>query len=457
MNAKQHFVSLFLIMAFVISFFDSAMAQASNDQCAGAIELSVGDGNCSPEPYSISGATSSGQTECGDAAFNDVWFEITVNTGNFTLSFGNADVAQFNFSLFDFCGGTQVYCQQAAPFNSYQIELSSSGTYKLRISWQNPVGVTVENIELCAWQLSCDIDVSVVPAHTTCGQDNGAAMAEVSGGNDDYTYLWSNGATTGDISGLAAGIYSVTVSDATGCSASASVEINDSESAAVTTIVTDASCGLDNGSVSAYASGESIDSYEWSNGGNTQTITDLQPGDYTVTVTYGNGCVVTATDIVAAIPFDAMELDFAKRDTVLTVKVTGGTKPYTYLWDTGETTETIPILKKGTTTYTVTVTDAAGCIIEGWIEFTVSTKEVNADFPVRVYPNPSNDKMTVLIPYTNTASELMIYDLQGKPVLQRSIQPLQKATLDISGFPQGNYLLQVRNSERISQTLIVRI
>ena len=108
--------------------------------------------------------------------------------------------------------------------------------------------------------------------------------------------------------------------------------------------------------------------YAWDNGETTATATTLSGGTHSVTVTDANGCVSIASGI--SIDEPALLTSSASQDTGVscegvldgqaTVTVTGGTMPYTYAWDNGETTATATALSGGL--HSVTVTDANGCI-----------------------------------------------------------------------------------------------
>jgi hypothetical protein len=134
---------------------------------------------------------------------------------------------------------------------------------------------------------------------------NGAATGSidltVSGGTAPYTYTWSNGATTEDISGLVAGTYSVTVNDANGttlgCTSSTSITITQPTAVAVSTTSTNVSCfGLLDGTIDLTVTGGTAPyNYVWSNGATTQDLTGLAAGTYTVTVTDNNGTVLGCT------------------------------------------------------------------------------------------------------------------------------------------------------------------
>ncbi len=203
--------------------------------------------------------------------------------------------------------------------------------------------------------------------HVSCnGAANGAVTLTVNGGNN-LTYLWSNGANTPDISDLGAGTYTVTISDAQGCTATAEATVNEPDELGLGADVSDISCfGLTNGSIALNVSGGVLPyTFEWSTGETTQGIADLAAGTYTGTVTDGNGCV----GIISNEVFEPSELEMtlfpADADCngastgSIGSGISGGTPGYTFIWSNGADTETLTDIPAGA--YTVTATDANGC------------------------------------------------------------------------------------------------
>lgn len=204
---------------------------------------------------------------------------------------------------------------------------------------------------------------------TTIGGSDGTATATVSGGTAPYTYSWSpGGGTTATITGLSYGIYTVTVTDAKGCSITLSTVVNDPHclNLQATTTVTNPHCHGGTGSILGNATGGTLPySYSWSNGQTTATATGCTAGTYTLTVTDGTGCV----DVQGAVVTQPSQLTNVMNHTDVTViagsngtataNPAGGTSPYTYAWSNGGTTASINGLSAGT--YSVTITDNAGC------------------------------------------------------------------------------------------------
>ena len=212
---------------------------------------------------------------------------------------------------------------------------------------------------------SSNITCSITGTDTTCGSHNGSASATVSGGQAPYTYLWSNGATTSSIGNLAAGSYSVVITDAHGCSTSCYVTINPSVAPTCTISSTDASCGNANGTATAQAQGgQAPYTYSWSNGATTQTITNLTAGTYSVVITDSNNCTTTCSVFVGGSNTPTCSISGSDTTCGLangsaTVVGSGGQAPYTYSWSNGATTQSVSNLAAGN--YSVVVTDALGC------------------------------------------------------------------------------------------------
>lgn len=221
------------------------------------------------------------------------------------------------------------------------------------------------------------LTASAVGSNVSCfGGSNGAASITAGGGTGPYSYLWSNGAITQSINNLIAGTYSVTLTDAHGCKATASYEVT--QPALLTAVAngSNVSCfGESNGSASVTAGGGTgLYSYLWSNGATTAAISNLATGTYNVTVTDNNGCTVqgsyevTQPELLAAVANGTDVSCFNGSNGSASVLAGGGTQPYSYLWSNGATTSTINNLSAGT--YNVTVTDNHGCTAQDSYEVT---------------------------------------------------------------------------------------
>lgn len=203
------------------------------------------------------------------------------------------------------------------------------------------------------------------PQNAACGASNGGVAVSVLGGIAPFNFLWNTGATTPSVTGLAAGTYHVTVTDAAGCSNFAAATVNATGGFTVNMEKTDASCGIANGQAKAIASaGRAPFTYLWNNGVRTQTITGLAAGTYTVTVTDADNCtIINNVNILQnrnlALQVNTIQPVCNSERGSATVTVMGGSSPYTYSWSSGGNQATVNNLTAGT--YTIMVTDANGC------------------------------------------------------------------------------------------------
>jgi len=214
------------------------------------------------------------------------------------------------------------------------------------------------------------ISVAAVDSNVTFnGGSNGGATASATGGTPNYTYLWSNSATTASITGVGAGNYFVTITDANGCDDSSSVTITQPTTISLTvTVDSNATCnGNTDGGLTASATGGIAPyTYAWSNAATTASITGVGAATYTVTITDAANITATSSGtisepnlLVANVAVDSNVSINGGTNGGATVTATGGTSPYTYLWSNSATTASITGVSAGT--YSTTITDANGC------------------------------------------------------------------------------------------------
>ena len=260
-------------------------------------------------------------------------------------------------------GGTGPYTYAWSPSggNSSAATGLSAGNYTVTIT--DGSGCTATN----PITITQPAAISAVSSSTqaSCGNNNGTASVSASGGTSPYTFAWLSGQTTSAISNLGAGSYFTTITDANGCTKTATVTVSSSSGITVLANSTPSSCSAATGTASANPSGGSIPySYLWNNGQTSQTASGLSAGTYTVTVTDANGCTAITTANVtqpSTINSTASALPDTCSKNVGTAAAitTGGVTPYSYAWSNGQTTSAISNLSAGN--YSVTVTDANGC------------------------------------------------------------------------------------------------
>ncbi|MEL7426343.1 MAG: cohesin domain-containing protein, partial [Bacteroidota bacterium] len=245
-----------------------------------------------------------------------------------------------------------------------EITSLNGGTYQLELTDGN--GNTAHGDFYVAFDSGLDVQLSV-DADQCGGPADGAINTTVLGGSSNYTYSWSNGETTANLTDIPAGDYSLTVTDVDlDCSIVASATVASfSQILGFFTATSPACSANDDGALTINVEGppESFPvTYQWSTGETTAEISGLSAGVYFVTVTDANACESVFSYFLQAeeLTFSAELIPGACQDGggEITILLSGA--QYSYLWNTGATTATISDLPDGT--YTVTVTDeTSGC------------------------------------------------------------------------------------------------
>lgn len=345
--------------------------------CAGTYTATIIDNNgCTTTvPFTIndlSGLTASitAQTDvdCNGACNGSVTVTAGGSTSPYTYDIGGGPQASGTFT--GLCAGS--YTVTVTDFNGCTF----------------PVAVTITEPPVMT------SGVTGVDATCNAGCD-GSIDLTVGGGVTPYSYAWTGPGgpyTTEDLTGLCAGTYDVTATDANGCTVTETYVINEPTAIVLTTSMTSSNCGQSDGSVSVTATGGTVAvdyTYSWEDAtstvvGTTATVTGLPGGTYTITVTDDNGCTATATEtitdigggtVTAAVTSNYNGADVSCNgacDGEVTATATGGSSPYTYdLSGTINTTGIFPGLCAGT--YTINVTDAVGCLSSTTVTVTEPT------------------------------------------------------------------------------------
>ncbi|MCB0397220.1 MAG: PKD domain-containing protein, partial [Flavobacteriales bacterium] len=280
----------------------------------------------------------------------------------------------------------------------------------------------------------------------TCGNSDGMAGIDVFGGNPGYTFAWSNGATTEDLTNIPAGSYTVTVTDANGCTKTFSTNISNLSAPTVTENLSDPTChGNNDGSVNISTSGGTTPySYLWNTGATTEDLMGVTAGTYNITVTDSTGCL-TIKSYTLNEP-DAVDITFAvtsptchgDSDGEIDVTVNGGTPGYVYLWDNGATTEDLSNLSNGV--HMLTVTDLNGCI---------DTASINVTEPAQLMVNASTTNVNC-----NSGQDGAIdLTVSGGTVPYTFMWSNGATTEDVGGLMAGTYNVTVTDAHGCADSL----
>lgn len=242
----------------------------------------------------------------------------------------------------------------------------TAGTYRVTVTDQNGCTDTTSATITATTGVSIN---SVVKTDTRCGGNNGTVKLNVTGGSAPLTYVWTPNVSTTDTAGnLTAGIYNITVSDASGCSATATTTVNPSSSVTVSLQnKRDVNCNDTDGFIKVLATGTGSITYTWSpNVGTTDSVFNLPSGTYNVTVTDVNNCSASTSvqiqqmnGVNASIQMQTNP-SCGQNNGFIEINATGAATPFVYVWN--------PNVGSGNTasnlaggTYGVTITDANNC------------------------------------------------------------------------------------------------
>ncbi|HEX6098737.1 MAG TPA: hypothetical protein VF432_20645 [Thermoanaerobaculia bacterium] len=264
-----------------------------------------------------------------------------------------------------FCAGGSVTLTAPAGFTylwsngatTQSIAVTASGSHSVTVTNANGCSATSEPV---AVTVNANPETPVVTAGgpTTFCEGGSVTLTAPAG----FTYLWSNGATTQSINADASGSYSVTVTNASGCSATSNPVVVTENAAPATPAITA-------GGPTTFCAGGSVTltapagfTYLWSNGATSQSIAVSASGSYSVTVTNASGCsatsapaTVTVNPLPAATVTPSGPTTFCQGGSVTLTAPAG----LTYLWSNGATSQSIVATASGS--YSVTVTNANGC------------------------------------------------------------------------------------------------
>jgi gliding motility-associated-like protein len=215
--------------------------------------------------------------------------------------------------------------------------------------------------------LSPGFTVNVTTTDEHCGRADGTATATPVGGTGPFSYVWTGGLLTPTITGLTAASYSVTVTDANGCTGTGTGSlVNIAGPSAPFGPIVNETCGYCNGSITiAPVNGTPPYTYIWSVAGAGATISNLCAGNYAVTVTDANTCTANNNTSITNSPAPVLSqgtvtsANCGFNDGGAQPNVAGGTAPVTFSWSNGQATLNLSNVIGGN--YTLIATDANGC------------------------------------------------------------------------------------------------
>jgi hypothetical protein len=333
--------------------------------------------------YTFTVKDSKGCTETFTASITEPLAALSASNTKVDVKCFGASTGSVDASV---SGGTAPYTYSwsngsSVVSTSQDLSNVAAGTYTLTVTDANGCTTTTEAV---VDEPDAALSASNTKVDVKCfGESTGSVDASVSGGTAPYTYSWSNGSTSQDLSGLAAGTYTLTVTDANGCTTTTEAVVDEPDAAlSASNTKVDVKCfGESNGSVDlTVTGGTSPYTYLWSNGVTSQDLSGLAKGTYSVTVTDANGCTTTSNAIVdEPAKFEPTATgDEVCEDEEIQLSASAGSS---YSWSgPGGFTSSLqnPTISDASTSnggeYTVTVTNASGCTGTATATVVVNTK-----------------------------------------------------------------------------------
>ena len=385
---------------------------------------------------------------CTDSA------SIVANISLLNVSIGQ--IQQVSCNGYQNASATVIANQQFGNTNFSWNDLNSQNTATATNLPAGNYSVTVSD-SICTTQIPliitepANLNATLSVSAVSCfGYSNGGINLTAVGGVGPYSFIWSEGNTTEDLSGAAIGIYTVTLTDANGCSVSNSETITEPSLLQSSIISNNVACfGSSDGAVNLTPSGGTFPfSFSWSNGATTEDLASLSAGPYSITVTDNNGCISTASLTLtepAAINPNAVQTNiscFGSSDGAVNLTPSGGIFPFSFSWSNGASTEDLASLSAGS--YNVTVTDNNGCI---------STVSLTLIEPAAINPN---DVRTNISCFGSTDGAVNLTPSGG--TLPYSFSWSNGATAeDLASLSAGTYTITVTDSEGCANTASITI
>jgi PKD repeat protein len=337
--------------------------------------------------------------------------------------------------------------------NTSLINALSAGTYAVTVRDQNNCSIT-SSIVLNVQPNTLAASISIIDA--ACGANDGLAVATISGSSIGASFNWSNGSVGSGNTNLAPGTYSVTATNASGCTATASAQVGSQNSAQVQINVTPETCfGANNASAIITILSSGNFNISWSNGQTGNLSTALSPGNYSVTVNGSGGCQGVTNFSVQATPAIVLQTSSVPASSGIangsaSVSASGGTGNFTFSWSNGTTTSTASNIGSGT--YACTVTDANGCTVLATVNVGVNgINDINDIATIELYPNPTDDVLTLAIYLkVNVSYSYSIKDAIGRVMIPAAEieKSISKQLIDVSTYGSGVYFVEITINEQ---------
>jgi len=451
----------------------SGINVSCNDGSDGSVDLSVNGGT---PLYSFNWSNGSVTEDIGNLQAGSYTVTVTDNNGctvTNSLMITEPNPLVLNFSYTDVVcygasdGTVTVNVTGGTPPVNYNLGTGTQGSgyfsglppgnYQVTVTDANGCSVLSDNFTI---DEPSDIVIDA-EQHTniTCnGNDDGTIDISASGGTNPLYYNLGFGIQgSGNFTGLPPGTYTVTVTDANGCTETGSIiTITEPNLLQISLSGSNVNCyGGSEGAIDmSVTGGTPLYSYLWSDLSITEDISDLTAGTYSVTVTDNNGCIVTGSYIITE-P-DSLHLNtsagdvtcYGYSDGYTNVSVSGGVYPYSYLWgpNTGYQ-NTSTAIDLDADIYQVTITDANGCTKTAFTEVYEPDAMILAVSPEDVTCYEGNDGSATVVATGGTTPYFYSWDPNTG----------YQNTSTAEGLSPGSYSVTVTDANACTNTISVSV
>ena len=443
------------VMQYEISLVTASIVETGTPQSSPTANAKVSASGGTP-PYNYDWehipGTSNPQT-IGQECFAIYTVTVTDAAGcsdTESFSFSSPPPFQVSIEAEEKCTGTTLTVISTGGFPPYQFHFWSNGMSGAQIN-SLPSGTYIVTVtDGIGCEQTASYTVLNNPIFTaehfsqivSCnGGNNGAIDLTITGGTGPFYFNWSNTSTTEDISGLAAGTYTVTITESGGCSQIFSYLITEPAPLIALFFVNSSCPGANDDSADADAvGGVPPYNYDWAHipgSSDTTFVNNLAPGEYPITITDTNGCVLD-TSMTINIPAPIVPVfqiaQTCGSTTIIIQTVNGGQAPYTYSWSNNAIGAINVIYSSGN--YTLTITDANGCSQVETLTVTVTPSNMCSYFSGQVVVDANQN----CINDTETGLANWIVRATGNTIFY--------ALTDANGFynigldPGENYLIE---------------
>ncbi len=386
-------------------------------------------------------------------------YTVTATDGNGCTATASAVVGANTTNIGAYATSTNTVCtsnsgaaeagtNSGADPNTY-LWSTSATTFSISNLAAGTYLVTVTDNNGCTGTASATVNTTtttitstITSTATTCGANTGTATVTPTNGTANYAYAWNSGGNTASINSLGAGSYQVTITDANGCSGTASTAVTTPNGPSATQVTTDVTCnGAANGAINVTTTGGTGNiTYSWSTSGSTEDLIALSGGTYLLTITDGNNCSFT----ISATVNEPAQLTLSEthsnvlcnggNDGSIQVSSTGGTLPYTY--------NSLPTIGNNLTagTYAVTVTDNNSCS---------TTASVTVTEPTAL---TAQANVTDASSASATDGSITIAASGGTPNFSYNWNPNVSSTSTASSLGTGNYCVTITDNNSCTTT-----